>query len=123
MSKLFFLGERSHEATRRLIQRAHVLVHPSIMEGGAHVVMEAICSGVAVIASHIPGNAGMLGSDYLGFFPVGDATALAALVLRARRDPAFYAQLLVQCALRAPLFAPAKEQDGLIAVVQQSIMS
>ncbi|MDP4969445.1 MAG: glycosyltransferase, partial [Burkholderiaceae bacterium] len=102
---------------------AHVLVHPSVMEGGAHVVMEAICSGVPVIASRISGNEGMLGSDYAGFFATGDASALAALLLRMRRDPDFYAQLSVQCALRAPLFAPAREQERLITIIQQSISS
>lgn len=116
-----FMGARAHEATRRLIQRAHVLVHPSVMEGGAHVVMEAICSGVPVIASRIPGNEGMLGSDYAGLFPTDDADALAQLLLRVRRDPAFYAQLAAQCALRAPLFAPVREQECLITIVQQSI--
>lgn len=118
-----FLGARPHEATRRLIQRAHVLVHPSVMEGGAHVVMEAICSGVPVIASQISGNEGMLGQDYAGFFPTGDANALAALLLRVRHEPSFYAWLASQCALRAPLFAPAREQERLITIVQQSISS
>lgn len=118
-----FLGARSHEATRRLIQRAHILVHPSVMEGGAHVVMEAVCSGVPVIASLIPGNIGMLGSDYAGFFPTGDADALAQLLLRVRRDPDFYAHLQQQCALRAPLFAPARERECLITIVWQSISS
>jgi putative glycosyltransferase (TIGR04348 family) len=118
-----FLGARPHEATRRLIQRAHVLVHPSVMEGGAHVVMEAICSGVPVIASRIPGNEGMLGQDYAGFFPTENADALAALLLRVRNEPSFYALLERQCALRAPLFAPALEQERLITIVQQSISS
>jgi hypothetical protein len=36
------------------------------MEGGAHVIMEAICSGVPVLASRIAGNIGMLGEDYAG---------------------------------------------------------
>ena len=118
-----FLGARPHEATRRLIQRAHVLVHPSVMEGGAHVVMEAICSGVPVIASRISGNEGMLGQDYAGFFPTGDANALAALLMRVRHEPSCYALLASQCALRAPLFAPALEQERLITIVQQSISS
>ena len=40
-----WLGGLSHETTRRHIQRAHLLVHTSRMEGGAHVIMEAVCSG------------------------------------------------------------------------------
>jgi len=116
-----FLGARSHAETRRMMQRAHVLVHPSIMEGGAHVVMEAICSGTPVIASHIPGNVGMLGGDYAGLFPVQNAQALAEMLLRFRQDPGFVAQLLHQVALRAPLFSPAREQERLITILQDAI--
>lgn len=116
-----FLGPRSHEATRRLIQRAHVLVHPSVMEGGAHVVMEAVCSGVPVIASDIPGNAGMLGADYAGLFPVQNAPALAEVLLRFRQDSGFVARLLDQVAKRASLFAPEHERERLITIIRQSI--
>src|SRR5205085_6078459 len=71
-----WLGPLAHEPTRRAIQRAHVLVHTSAMEGGAHVIMEAVCSGTPVIASRIAGNVGMLGADYEGYFEHGDAAAL-----------------------------------------------
>jgi putative glycosyltransferase (TIGR04348 family) len=114
-----FLGARSHEQTRRYIQRSDVLVHASVMEGGAHVIMEALCSGVPVLASRIPGNIGMLGDDYAGFFTVGDAHALASLLLKFRTEPAFVAQLQGQCAVRAPLFDPARECSGLITIVQE----
>jgi putative glycosyltransferase (TIGR04348 family) len=113
-----FLGARSHEQTRRYIQRSHVLVHPSVMEGGAHVVMEAICSGVSVLASRIAGNIGMLGEDYAGFFEVGDARELAKLLIRFREDLSFAAQLQMQCAQRAYLFEAARERSGLITIVQ-----
>jgi putative glycosyltransferase (TIGR04348 family) len=63
-----YLGGLSHTATMRHIQRAHVLVHTSLVEGGAHVVMEAICSGTPVLASKIAGNVGMLGAKYAGEF-------------------------------------------------------
>jgi glycosyltransferase involved in cell wall biosynthesis len=89
------------------------------MEGGAHVIMEALSSGVPVLASRIPGNIGMLGDDYAGFFTVGDARALASLLLKFRNEPAFVAQLQGQCAVRAPLFDPARECSGLITIVQE----
>ena len=47
-----------HDAARRRIQAAHVLVHASRMEGGAHVVIEAVRSGTPVLASRIDGNVG-----------------------------------------------------------------
>lgn len=117
-----WLGGLSHEATRRRIQRAHVLVHASRMEGGAHVVMEAIASGTPVLASKIAGNLGMLGPDYAGYFEHGDAQGLAGLLLRLRaeqsRTDSFYSLLQAQCARRAPLFAPAAEKAALMNLVQ-----
>lgn len=108
-----YLGEQTHAATRARITRAHVLVHPSRMEGGAHVVMEAVMSGTPVLASNIDGNVGMLGQGYDGYFPVGDAQALAAMLLRCKNEPQFLDHLKQQCALRCPLFEPLAEQAAL----------
>lgn len=108
-----WLGALPHEATRRRIQRAHLLVHPSAMEGGAHVVMEAVRSGTPVLASRIPGNEGMLGRDYRGYFAPGDASGLALLLQRARGDAAMLQALRMQCERRAPLFEPARERATL----------
>ena len=113
-----WLGNLSHEATRRHIQAAHVLVHASRMEGGAQVVIEAVASGTPVIASRIDGNLGLLGAGYAGCFDWGDDAALAALLQRARDDPAMLGGLQNQCAARAPLFSPAHERATLLAQVQ-----
>ena len=118
-----WLGGLPHAATRSRIQRAHVLVHPSRMEGGAHVIMEAALCGTPVLASRMDGNVGMLGAGYGGYFPPGDAAALAALLRDCRRDIAAgtgkLATLQAQCAARAPLFEPAAEQAGLLALLQE----
>ena len=107
--------------TRQRIQRAHVLVHTSKMEGGAHVIMEAVCSGTPVIASRMDGNVGMLGSSYDGYFPVGDASALAKMLRRCKNEPTFLDYLRQQCDKRAPLFAPASEQAALLKIVGAAI--
>ncbi len=112
-----WLGAQPHDATRESIRHAHVLVHPSKMEGGAHVVMEAICCGTPVLASRIAGNVGMLGEDYSGYFEVGDAAALARLLVRCRDDPSWLASLARRCAERAPLFEPQHEQATLLGVL------
>lgn len=109
-----WLGGLPHAATRRRIQRAHVLVHPSRMEGGAHVVLEAVASGTPVLASRIDGNVGMLGADYEGYFPWGDDAALAELLRECRaslgRADGLLARLTTQCNARAPLFSTARER-------------
>ncbi len=119
-----WLGGLPHEVTRRHIQRAHVLVHTSAMEGGAHVLMEAVCSGTPVLASRIDGNVGMLGADYAGYFEPGNASALVELLLRWRAAQAVQGtpgdlvqRLQAQCAARARLFAPSAEQAALQALV------
>jgi putative glycosyltransferase (TIGR04348 family) len=117
-----WLGGLTHAATRARIQRAHLLVHPSRMEGGAHVVMEAVRSGTPVLASRIPGNLGMLGGDYAGYFSAGDAATLAGLLRECRIDlvqgGGRLAQLQAQCEIRAPLFDPRAEQAALLRVLQ-----
>ena len=116
-----FTGALTYPETRRQIQRSHVLVHTSVMEGGAHVLMEAICSGVPVIASRIPGNMGMLGADYAGLFPLGDAKALADMLIRFRHDSEFEHLIKKQCALRAPLFLAEHERKGLLTIIESVI--
>jgi putative glycosyltransferase (TIGR04348 family) len=134
-----WLGGVPHEATRRHIQRAHVLVITSQMEGGAHVIMEAVCSGTPVLASRVPGNVGMLGADYAGYFEPGDAAGLAALLKRCQQSQldglntaqakddkessenqaaGWLDELQSQCAQRAPLFSPEAEQAALLALVR-----
>lgn len=112
-----WLGAMPHEAVRRRIQAAHVLVHASRMEGGAHVVIEAVRSGTPVLASHIDGNVGLLGEDYLGYFPAGDDAALATLLQRCRDDAAMLSALRAQCDARQALFAPEAEASRLNAIV------
>ncbi len=110
-------GALTHAAARRAIARARALVHTSVMEGGANVVIEAVRSGVPVLASRIDGNVGLLGAGYDGFFPVGNAAALAGLMRRFVGDAAFAAHLAAQCALREPLFRPACERRDVRALV------
>jgi putative glycosyltransferase (TIGR04348 family) len=113
-----WLGTRPHGATRARIAAAHVLVHPSAMEGGAHVVIEAVVSGTPVLASRIDGNVGLLGAGYLGYFDPGDGAALAALVERSRDDATFLPTLQAQAADLAPRFAPEREREAVRALVK-----
>ena len=113
-----WLGGVSHANARDRIQRAHLLLHPSVMEGGAHVIMEAVLSGTPVLTSRVAGNVGMLGADYAGYFPPGDAAALVGLLRACRADIATpvgtLARLQAQCAARAPLFQRDTERRHLL---------
>ena len=112
-----WLGALPRDAARARLAGSHAMVIASNMEGGANVIIEAVTSGVPVLASSINGNRGMLGEDYAGYFPPGDAPALAALIDRSVADPAFYALLQLQCAARAALFTPGAERAALRELV------
>lgn len=112
-------GALPHAATRQRIRRAHVLVVPSRMEGGANVIVEAVRAGTPVLASRCGGNVGMLGKAYRGYFPVGDDAALARLVARCRDEPRFLAALGRQCTARARLFTPEREQRALLRLLRE----
>jgi putative glycosyltransferase (TIGR04348 family) len=107
-----WLGGLSHREALAVAARARLLALTSVMEGGANVVCEALAAGVPVLSSAIPGSAGLLGDDYPGTFPVGDTAALAALLLRAETDPAFYADLAARCAALASEVEPAREREA-----------
>ena len=119
--RVAWLGPRPHAWTRQAIKRAHLLLCPSRMEGGANVVVEALTAGTPVRASRIAGNVGMLGADYGGYFPVGDPAALAALLQRALGDPAYRSRLARQCAVRARRFAPETERAALLRAVAAAL--
>jgi putative glycosyltransferase (TIGR04348 family) len=118
-----WLGALSHMTTRRRLRRCRLLAIASTMEGGANVIIEAVTSGVPVVASDIPGNRGMLGEDYAGYFPPGDAAALARLIDRAAGDPRFDRLLRRQCAARARLFSPEAEAARLCHFVDNLLLS
>jgi putative glycosyltransferase (TIGR04348 family) len=108
-----WLGLQAPGVTRRHIADCHLLVISSVMEGGANVIAEAVMAGTPVLASRIAGNVGMLGDDYPGYFPLGDASALAAQLRRCETEPAFLAELARRCALRAPLFTQDREAAAI----------
>ncbi len=108
-----WLGSVAHAAAMRRLASSHVLVVSSVMEGGANVICEAARIGVPVLASRVPGNVGMLGRGYPGYFPLSDDKALARLIERCRTDKAFYAKLKSAISRRRGLFSPPSERAAL----------
>ena len=112
-------GEVPHGAVLKQLSRARLLVLGSLMEGGANVICEALAADVPVLASDIPGNRGMLGNDYPGYFPVGDEHRLAQLLLRAEIDADFYAELRTHARARRALLRPEQEASRLRQLVAE----
>jgi putative glycosyltransferase (TIGR04348 family) len=88
-----WLGEQSHETAKELLACCHLLILSSAIEGGANAIAEAVVCGTPVLCSDIPGNAGMLGRDYTGYFRRRDTEQLAAILHRAEIETAFMNEL------------------------------
>lgn len=100
---------------RQLLQRlagADVSINSSAGEGGAAALSEAIAAGTPVLATAIPGNLGLLGEDWPGQYPVGDAAALAALLQRFEGDAGFRDMLRQRTRALQPLVDPVRERQA-----------
>ncbi len=117
--RIRWVGPKPHAWTLCAIQHSHLLLSTSRMEGGAHVLAEAVRAGAAVAASRMSGNVGMMGTSYSGYFDVGDACGLAALLTDCLVRPRIYDGLLGRCLRRQYLFSPARECHGVRQLMRE----
>ena len=106
---------------RRLLKRSQVMVISSLSEGGANVVSEAAVDGVPILASRMPGNVGLLGEDYPGYFSVGDSSELRRLLLRCESDPVFLAGLREAEAPLRSLLNPERERADWATLLDEVV--
>jgi putative glycosyltransferase (TIGR04348 family) len=114
-----WLGERSRSEALATLAGSALLVVTSRLEGGSNAVSEALASAVPVLSTRIAGSIGVLGPDYPGFFPVGDAGALAEALRRAEEDGAFLAALREGVERVRPLVAPEREREAWRALLAE----
>lgn len=78
-SLVWFAGAR-HDVSD-LLQAMNLFVLPSLMEGISNTLLEAMATGVPVLATAVGGNVELLDEGTVGeTFAVGDASALAAMI-------------------------------------------
>jgi glycosyltransferase involved in cell wall biosynthesis len=83
-----FAGWLPREEVREAYQSATFLVHASSYEGMSNVILEALASGLPVIASDIPGNVELINDDANGFLfdPASDPALLTERILPLLQD-------------------------------------
>ena len=84
-----------------LLAAADVFVLPSVWEGQALVLQEALRAGVPVVATRVGGNPEVTGEDAALLVPPGDAGRLADAVRSVLGDPALASRLRQAAADRA----------------------
>jgi len=97
------VGVLDYEATWRLYADADIFVFPSLLESFGHPLVEALASGLSVVAADIPIHREICDSAAEYFAP-GDDAALAALLRRFIADPEARAQLSARARQRAQHF-------------------
>jgi len=84
----------SHAELAEVLQAADLFVFPSISEGFGMAAGEAMCLGVPVIASDLPGISSLIESGVSGLLvPPADPGCLAAAVRRLMTDDSLRARL------------------------------
>jgi colanic acid/amylovoran biosynthesis glycosyltransferase len=82
-----FTGPLEHHLVLEAYREAHVFVLPSFWEGIPVVLMEAMASGVPVIATRITGIPELVADGESGILvPTADSTAIAIALLRFYED-------------------------------------
>jgi sugar transferase (PEP-CTERM/EpsH1 system associated) len=90
-AEIEFRGDRSDVPAQ--LAAMDVFLLPSLNEGISNTVLEAMASGLPVIATNVGGNPELVQPGVTGsLVPVGDAEALAEAVLALLDDPARRAQ-------------------------------
>ncbi len=107
-----WLGERRRSEVLSTLAGSHALVATSRFEGGSNALSEAISAGIPVLSTRIDAALGLLGPRYPGLYDVGDAAALARLLVRAEEDAAFLGTLRREVERARPLVEPARERDA-----------
>ncbi len=114
-------GDRRRAEALGALAGSALLLVTSRLEGGANAVSEALAANVPVLSTRVDGSVGVLGEDYAGYYPVGDAPALAALLLRFEEEAAFAGALRQQVARARPLVEPAREREAWRALLAELV--
>ena len=85
-SKVIFLGALKHRDVLKEMRKATVFVLPSVSEGLPFVVLEAMASGLPIIASNIAGTRAIIGPDEGILTPPKDEDALVRAMGRLLDD-------------------------------------
>ncbi|MBV2218128.1 MAG: glycosyltransferase, partial [Diaphorobacter sp.] len=72
-----------------ILRGLHGFVLPSLSEGISNTILEAMASGLPVIATDVGGNAELVAAHETGYLCAsGDVEAMAQLIVRLASDPA-----------------------------------
>lgn len=92
--RIDFLGELPPDTMPDFLANADLFILPSFAEGRSNALLEAMASGLPVVASAIAGVTELVDDDRTGrLFPPGDEQALAAVLRSLLQDASLLSRL------------------------------
>jgi glycosyltransferase involved in cell wall biosynthesis len=114
------LGRIPHAAVRRVYEAADLFVYPSLCESFGFPLVEAMATGLPIVAADLPLNREMCG-DAAVYYPARDARALAQEVGRVAGTPALRARLIEAGRARSRQFSWDDNADAVMAVLREAV--
>jgi glycosyltransferase involved in cell wall biosynthesis len=109
------LGPKSQSSVREQMERADVLVFPTLSDGFGLVQLEAMAAGLPVIATACCGDVVRHGHDGL-IVPPRDSSAIIAALEELRADPDKYERLSMAASIRPKNFNPESHFNALLSL-------
>ncbi|NJN66952.1 MAG: glycosyltransferase family 4 protein [Chloroflexaceae bacterium] len=117
--RLCFTGELPHTAVREYLAAADLLVVPSVMEGGAKVVMEAAAVGTPFVATETAGTPAFLPDGGLMVPPLArSATAFPRGVAVLLRNSDLRGRLGQRALEQSPRFSAENRAEELVPLYE-----
>jgi glycosyltransferase involved in cell wall biosynthesis len=114
------VGSSSYGSLPDLYRSADVFVFPSYTESFGHPLVEAMASGLPVVAADVPVNREMCGDAAVYFAPF-DASACADAVARVALDHSLAAQLRDRGLHRAAQFTWERHVESLWSAIRETL--
>ncbi len=112
------LGSIPYRSLHHLYRACHIYVTPAYAESFAHPLVEAMSSGLPVVASDLPVHREICGNAAL-YFPAFSAEKLAGAVASICQDPKPVAELSRAGLARSKDFSWCEHVDGLLGLARK----
>ena len=113
-SRYRWFGGLPREEALQKCAESSLTVNSSLLEGGANAVLEAMTMELPILASEIPGNIGLLGKDYPGYFTGADIESKLGDILAHPEQLKDW----IECANhRLPIFSREREREAWVKLL------
>lgn len=102
--RTLFTGPLPHQEVRKLMQRAKILVLPSLEEGMGVVLVEALACGTPVVASCVDGIRDVITPDVGILVPPANSNALSGGIIEILSNPSHWTKMSQNARIRAETY-------------------